>query len=100
MTEKEAWQVAHERFPAELVPWVRLERADFGWIARVEEPPSGPDGLIGRDLLAIGPQPDSSRFYPSMPPFQLRRRHTSWLAQVERIRRDSEDGTEPFPSFT
>ena len=81
------------RFPDDLAPWVRLERADFGWIARVEEPPAGPDGLIGRDVLAIGPEPGSSRFYPSMPPVQLRRLHQAWVDTSTRGWIDGEDDT-------
>jgi hypothetical protein len=95
VTEEDAWRVASDRFPDDLVPWVRLERADFGWIARVEEPPAGPDGLIGREVLAIGPDPDLSRFYPPMPPVQLRWRHQAW---VETSQRSAEDGDGP-PSF-
>lgn len=86
MTEEEAWRIASSRFPDELVPWVRLERIEFGWIARVEEPPAGPEGLIGRDVLAIGPDSASSRFYPSMPPVHLRRLHQAWVETTERGR--------------
>ncbi len=77
--QPEAMELARNWHGEELSEWVRLERADFGWIARVEEPPIGPGELIGQPVLALGPGPDDVRAYPPMPPTQLRQRHLAWL---------------------
>ena len=95
VSEEHAWQLARDHFGPEIADWVRLERMDFGWAAWVEEPPAGPDGLIGREVLAIGPTPEVLRTYPSMPPPQLRHAHYSWLDAASRVV-DDPDGP---PSF-
>jgi hypothetical protein len=83
--EGEAGKLAQEWFCEELEDWIRLERADFGWIARVEEPPIGPGELIGRPVLAMGPGPKDVRSYPPMPPAQVRHHHLAWLEAMNRV---------------
>jgi hypothetical protein len=95
VSEEAAWQLAKDHFGPGLADWVRLERMDFGWLARVEEPPAGPEGLIGRDVLAIGPTPEVLRTYPAMPPPQLRDAHLSWLDAAARVV-DDPDGSGSF----
>jgi hypothetical protein len=95
VSEEAAWQLAKDHFGPGLADWVRLERMDFGWLARVEEPPAGPEGLIGRDVLAIGPTPEVLRTYPAMPPPQLRHAHLSWLDAAARVV-DDPDGPGSF----
>lgn len=77
--QSEAVELARGWYRAELADWVRLERADFGWIARVEEPPIGPGDIIGHPVLALGPGPDDVRAYPPMPPARVRQQHLAWL---------------------
>lgn len=84
LTEHEAWKLAKEHFSDEFRDWLCLERTDFGWMARVEEPPIGPGDTIGHPVLALGPEPDQTRFYPSMPPPRLVRAHQSWLSVRQR----------------
>ena len=77
--------MARDWYGTELADWIRLERADFGWIARVEEPPIGPGELIGQPVLALGPDPGNVRTYPPMPPAQLRQQHLAWLESMARM---------------
>ena len=35
-SEEQAWEIARNHFGDDLASWVRLERTDFGWMARVE----------------------------------------------------------------
>jgi hypothetical protein len=91
MGEHEAMELARGWFSDELSDWVRLERADFGWIARVEEPPIGPGDLIGQPVLAIGPDPGTVRDYPPMPSAQVRRHHLAWLEAASRTPEITDD---------
>ena len=84
MSMDEATRVARERFGPQLADWVRMERADFGWIARVEEPDAG-DGLIGHPVLAVGPNLGQARFYPAGPSARVRRAHLAWLDNTSRL---------------
>ena len=95
MSLDEALAIARQRFGPGLARVVRLERADFGWIARVEELDAG-DGLIGHPVLAIGPNPDQARFYPAGPSAVVRRLHLGWLDTLARL---PEDPAGP-PSFS
>jgi len=94
LSEEQAWELARDHFGGDLAPWVRLERADFGWMARVEEPPIGPGETIGQPVLALGPEPSHIREYPSMPPVRLAHAHKAWLENNDRVTFD--DGP---PSF-
>ena len=87
MSLEEALRIARVRFGPELAGSVRLERADFGWIARVEELDLA-DGLIGHAVLAIGPTPTETRFYPAGPSARIRRLHLAWIDTLARIPRD------------
>ena len=84
MSMDEALRLARSRFGPQLADSVRLERADFGWIARVEELDLA-DGLIGHSVLAIGPDGTRERFYPAGPSAGVRRAHLAWLENVARI---------------
>lgn len=84
MSIDEALQLARSRFGPQLADSVRLERADFGWIARVEELDLA-DGLIGHSVLAIGPDGTRDRFYPAGPSARVRRAHLAWLENVARL---------------
>lgn len=83
--ESAAMDLAKGWFRAELEDWIRLERTDFGWMARVEEPPIGPGDIIGHPVLAVGPGPRDVRAYPPMPPAQLRQQHTAWIEARDRV---------------
>lgn len=85
LSESEAMELARGWFRAELEDWIRIERTDFGWMARVEEPPIGPGDIIGHPVLAVGPGPDDVRSYPPMPPAQLRQQHTAWIETRDRV---------------
>jgi len=85
LSESKAWELAGQHFGDDLADWVRLERTDFGWIARVEEPPIGPGDVIGQPVLVMGPEADQARFYPPMPPVRLRHAHKSWLETASRF---------------
>jgi hypothetical protein len=93
--EAEARTLAEEWFQGELADWIRLERADFGWIARVEEPPIGPGDVIGQPVLALGPGHTDVRNYPAMPSAQIRQQHLAWLENVANAP-DVVDGPESF----
>jgi len=95
MREHEAMALAKDWYRDELGDWIRLEQADFGWIARVEEPPIGPGDVIGQPVLALGPGPDDVRAYPPMPPPQLRQQHMAWLDVAIR-EPETVDGPESF----
>ncbi len=82
--EPEAWAIAREEFGDELAPWVRLERIDVGWLARVEEPPIGPGEVIGRPVLVVGPTAGDIHFHPAMTAIQASRAHQSWLDAIGR----------------
>ena len=84
VSEDQAWVIARDRFGDDLAPWVRLERIDMGWLARVEEPPIGPGDVIGRPILAVGPTADDVHFHPPMTAAQVGRAHQSWLAATDR----------------
>ena len=84
MSIEEARKVAMERFGVQLADSVRVERADFGWIARVEEVAAA-DGRIGHSVLAIGPAGTRARFYPAGPSARVRRAHLAWLENLERF---------------
>ena len=87
MSPDKALHIARERFGPQLADSVRLERADFGWIARVEELDLA-DGLIGHLVLAIGPEPHHVRRYPAGPSARIRRLHLAWITTVARIPAD------------
>ena len=87
MSADEAIRLAGERFGPQLAGSVRLERADFGWIARVEELDLA-DGLIGHPVLAIGPGTTQARFYPAGPSARVRRAHLAWVDTLARIPAD------------
>lgn len=87
MSLEEAMQVARERFGPALAGSVHLERADFGWIARVEEIDAS-DGRIGHLVLAIGPALTQVRFYPAGPSARVRRAHLAWLDNLARVPTD------------
>jgi hypothetical protein len=95
LSEVEAQALAQEWFGDELAGWIRLERADFGWIARVEEPPIGPGDVIGQPVLALGPGQTDVRNYPPMPSTQIRQQHLAWLENVANAP-DVVDGPESF----
>lgn len=95
-SEEQAWEIARAHFGEELVSWVRLERTDFGWMARVEEPPLGPGEVIGAPVLAIGPRPEDCRTYPPMSAPQLRRAHFAWLENVAAASEVESDGPASF----
>jgi hypothetical protein len=95
-SEEQAWEIARNHFGDDLASWVRLERTDFGWMARVEEPPLGPGTVIGADLLAIGPRAEDTRTYPPMSAPQLRRAHFAWLENVATASRMDSDGPASF----
>lgn len=82
--EAEAWAIAREGFGDELAPWVRLERIDVGWLARVEEPPIGPGDVIGRPVLVVGPTAHDVHFHPAMTAVQVGRAHQTWLDAIGR----------------
>lgn len=81
---EEALQLARTRFGPELAASVRLERADFGWITRVEELDVA-DGRIGHAVLAMGPRSDQARFYPAGPSARVRRSHLAWLDNLSKM---------------
>lgn len=83
--QREAMELARDWYREELSDWIRLEQADFGWIARVEEPPIGPGELIGQPVLALGPGPCDVRTYPPMPPARVRQQHLAWLETTARM---------------
>lgn len=87
MSLEDAMRVARERFGPELADTVHLERADFGWIARVDEVVM-PDGRIGHSVLAIGPDTTQARFYPAGPSARVRRAHLAWLDNLSRMPTD------------
>lgn len=87
MSMDEALRHARDRFGEQLADSVLMERADFGWIARVEERDAA-DGRIGHSVLAIGPQVSQSRFYPAGPSARVRRAHLAWLDNLDRISAD------------
>jgi len=95
MSLDDALATGRQRFGPGLARVVRLERADFGWIARVEELDAD-DGLIGHPVLAVGPNPDQARFYAAGPSATVRRLHLSWLETLDRL------ATDPIgpPSFS
>jgi hypothetical protein len=95
ISEHEAMELARGWFNDALADWIRLERADFGWIARVEEPPIGPGDLIGQPLLALGPTVTDVRDYPPMPSPQVRQQHLAWLEAAARTP-ENIDGSESF----
>ena len=87
MSMDEALAVARARFGPEFAESVLLERADFGWIARVEEIDAS-DGRIGHSVLAIGPGASQVRFYPAGPSARIRRAHLAWLDNLARLPAD------------
>jgi len=95
VSQEEAMRVARERFGAEFAESIHLERADFGWIARVEEW-SAADGRIGHSVLAVGPARDQTRFYPAGPSARVRRAHLAWLDNCSRLAADASG----HPSFS
>lgn len=95
MNHEEALALARVRFGPQLADSVHLERADFGWIARVEEVQAA-DGLIGHAVLAVGPQLAHARFYPAGPSARVRRSHLAWLDTCTPV---ATDPTVP-PSFS
>lgn len=96
MSLDEALRIARDQFGPQLADSVRLERADFGWIARVEELDLA-DGLIGHPVLAIGPERDHVRLYPAGPSARIRRLHLAWIDTLVRIPMDEAAGP---PSFS
>jgi len=95
MSLDDALGVARERFGPQLAEAVLIERADFGWIARVDEVVAA-DGQIGHEVLAIGPDPTHTRFYPAGPSARIRRAHLAWIDNLARVPNDP-DGP---PSFS
>ena len=87
MSMEEALAVAQARFGPGFAGSVLLERADFGWIARVEEIDAS-DGRIGHSVLAIGPEASQARFYPAGPSARIRRVHLAWLDNLARLPAD------------
>jgi hypothetical protein len=87
MSQDQAMQIARKRFGAKLADTVHLERADFGWIARVDEVVVS-DGRIGHSVLAIGPDPMHAHFYPAGPSARVRRAHLVWLENLARVTTD------------
>ena len=83
----DAMRLARERFGPALAESVHLERADFGWIARVEEIDAS-DGRIGHSVLAIGPDIAQTRFHPAGPSARIRRAHLAWLDNLTRLHTD------------
>lgn len=67
-----------------MAPWVRLERIEVGWLARVEEPPIGPGEMIGRPILVMGPTERDVHFHQAMPAAQADRAYKAWLVAIGR----------------
>lgn len=91
---EEAMEMARARFGLQLADSVRIERADFGWIARVEER-NAADGLIGHLVLAIGPGVAQCHFHPAGSSAHVRRAHLAWLDNTSR-RSDDHVGPASF----
>jgi len=76
--------IAGAHYGVEAAAYVELTPCQFGWVARLPEPPAGPPGPIGRPVLAIGPGLGEVRHYPSAPTDQVANAHEGWLAARRR----------------